>query len=673
VWQLWAAGVVLSLLVYVMRRWKLRGIERAARPVTDPALLALWGAVLRELGLRRNVRLLETAQPLMPMTWGCWRPAALLPADAANWERERLRLVLRHELAHVRRGDCLAQTLAALVCALYWFNPLAWLAAARMRVERERACDDLVVALGETRPSEYAGHLLEIARQWSAAPRAALPVAKRSGLEHRLRALLDRANHHGGMTRRAALIVVCALAAGLVALAGGRVAAADATTETLRQQLIARLQAFSTLKEKQAEQLASDAGETISLEFKTFFDAAVRGDGAYITNRFAYYEQHHRQYTHTNENLASLDTSYWSPALEIDLAYYEAVASDPEYVQAYGDGIIQSIPAGSVYFGGTDPGRGLVTAFCRSQPEADPFFTLTQNALADNMYLTYLQRMYGGKLSLPTESDSQTAFNDYLADARARLAENKLKPGEQVTNDNGRMVVTGQVAVMGINAQLARIIFDRNPDREFYIEESYPLDWMYPCLEPHGLIMKINREALPEMSEETVQRDQDFWQARVQEMIGDWLRPETPLQTVLDFIDKTYDQKDLSGFTGNPRFVQDENSQKMFSKLRSSIAGVYAWRVGALKAVPSPGFRVQLAAPQRMSAAADLAFRQALALCPYSSEAVRRYADFLVAQGRKEDAIAVLEMGIRHPGTSNAKSTAEMTLTVDELKAQKSP
>jgi beta-lactamase regulating signal transducer with metallopeptidase domain len=673
IWQGWLAGVLLTLLVFLEQRGRLRRIERAARPVTDPELLRLLDSVLRELHLLRKVRLLEIEQPLMPMTWGCWRPAALLPADAAKWERERLRLVLRHELAHVRRGDCLTQALAAMVCALYWFNPLAWLAAAQMRVERERACDDLVVALGQTRPSEYAGHLLDIARQWSAAPRAALPVAKRSGLEQRLRALLDGANHHGQMTRRAALAVVCALAAGLVTLAGWRVAAADMAPDPLRGQLIARLQVFSALKEKQAEQLAAAIGVKISPEFKAFFDAAIRGDGQYVTNRYEYYKQHHRQYSSTEEPIGGLDTCYWSTVLEINLAYYDVLADEPQFVQEFEESIIQSIPAGSVYFGGTDPGRGLITAFCQSQPEADPFFTLTQNALADNTYLEYLRRMYGDKLSLPAEADSQKMFSDYCADALIRLKANKLKPGEQVvTSDNVHVQASGQVAVMSINAMLARTIFDRNPDREFYIEESFPLDWMFPYLEPHGLIMKINRAAPPVLSAETVQSDQDYWQARVQEMIGDWLRPETPLQTVIDFADKTYGRKDLSGFTGNPRFLQDQDSQKIFSKLRSALAGVYAWRVGAVKNIPTPG---EYLAPdgaerQRMSDAADLAFRQALALCPYVPEAVIRYADFLAAQGRKEDAIAVLETGLRHQDSPDHSLSDDIAKALAALKAQ---
>jgi beta-lactamase regulating signal transducer with metallopeptidase domain len=671
IWPAWVAGVLSTLLVFLRQSRMLRKLEREARPVTDPEFLQLWNLVRREFGLSRNVRLLQTDEPWMPMTWGWWRPAALLPSEAMNWEGQRVRLVLRHELAHVRRNDCLAQALAALVCALYWFNPLAWLAAARMRTERERACDDLVVSLGETKPSEYAGHLLEVARQWSGAPRAALPVAKRFGLEQRLRALLDGANNHGEMSRRAAAAVTCALAFGLFALAGWRAAAEDAAPDALRQQLIARLQDFSRLKEKQAEQLAAAAGLEIAPRFKDFFDAAIRGDWRYVTNKYDYYKQNHRQYSHTNAPDFKLDTTYWNPVLEICLAYYDVADDEPRYVQEFEQDIIQSIPEGSLYFGGTDPGRGLVTAFCRSHPEADPFFTLTQNALADNTYREYLRQMYGRKISLPTEEDAKTIFENYIADARQRLAANKLKPREEVViKEDGRIVVSGQVAIMQINAEFVRTIFARNPNREFYLEESFPLDWMYPNLQPHGLILKINRTALPSLSAETIQRDEDYWQPRFQEMIGGWLRPETPLAAVLDFVDKTYGRGDLSGFTGNSRFARDTDSQRMFSKLRSSIAGVYAWRVGGLEAVATPAEYLAPAGVEsrRLSAAADFAFRQALALCPCSWEASLRYASFLVSQGRKADAIAVLENGLRHPGSTGDIHSEEMAKALAKLR-----
>jgi hypothetical protein len=140
-------------------------------------------------------------------------------------------------------------------------------------------------------------------------------------------------------------------------------------------------------------------------------------------------------------------------------------------------------------------------------------------------------------------------------------------------------------------------------------------------------------------------------------------------------VDKTYERKDLSGFTGNVRFLQDEDSQKIFSKLRSALAGVYAWRVGAVKSIPTPGeyLAPEGAERQRMSDAADLAFRQALALCPYSPEIVNRYCDYLLAQGRNKDASAVLEAALRNARSHGGKVADDMTLTVDKLRTQKGP
>ena len=80
---------------------------------------------------------------------------------------------------------------------------------------------------------------------------------------------------------------------------------------------------------------------------------------------------------------------------------------------------------------------------------------------------------------------------------------------------------------MSINGLITKVIFDHNPDREFYVEESFPLDWMYPYLEPHGLIMKLNRQPLAQLPAETLARDREYWRKLVAGMLGDWLDEKT--------------------------------------------------------------------------------------------------------------------------------------------------
>ncbi len=159
--------------------------------------------------------LLQSQHALMPMTWGWVRPVILLPAGADSWPVGRRRDVLLHELAHIKRLDCLTQSVAQLACALYWFNPLAWIAARRLRIEREHACDDMVLLAG-SRASDYAAHLLDLARTLRARHRhsfAALAMARPSHLEGRLLSILDAGCPHRGLTRPAVVL-------GLIAMAG---------------------------------------------------------------------------------------------------------------------------------------------------------------------------------------------------------------------------------------------------------------------------------------------------------------------------------------------------------------------------------------------------------------------------------------------------------------------
>ena len=160
----------------------------------------------------------------------------------------------------------------------------------------------------------------------------------------------------------------------------------------------------------------------------------------------------------------SVRTIAWHPVLEAQLAYEGFSELEVKFIDAFAKDVIGSIPRGAVYFGGTDYGRGLITALCKSHADADPFFTLTQNALADGSYLEYLRAIYGKEVKMATDADSKKAFDAYIADAGARLEKDALKSGEQVSKDDkGRYSVSGQVAVMAINGQIAKTIFVNNP------------------------------------------------------------------------------------------------------------------------------------------------------------------------------------------------------------------
>ncbi len=146
---------------------------------------------LADAHVDRHVRLLVSRDIAVPMTWGGRRPFLLLPYEARDWADDRARVVLLHELGHVRRADWLTHLAAHVLASLHWFNPLAWVALRAMTRERERACDDFVLAHG-ARPSEYAQHLLDIARSGAVGARYAMApaMARPSELEGRLISIL---------------------------------------------------------------------------------------------------------------------------------------------------------------------------------------------------------------------------------------------------------------------------------------------------------------------------------------------------------------------------------------------------------------------------------------------------------------------------------------------------
>ncbi|MGP8246523.1 MAG: TonB family protein [Bryobacteraceae bacterium] len=205
---LWGAGAAIMLARTLAAGFALSRLGPGAGWQTSA------NAAARAMGLKRPPRVRESAPGAMPMAFGVFRPAVCLPGDAAGWTEERRRVVLLHELAHIRRGDTVWHAVARFALSVYWWNPLAWTAWRECLQEAERAADDLVLAAG-ARASDYAALLLDVAREFttlSAGVPAALAMARRSQLEGRLLAILDaRANRQSHPRVAVAIAILAAL------------------------------------------------------------------------------------------------------------------------------------------------------------------------------------------------------------------------------------------------------------------------------------------------------------------------------------------------------------------------------------------------------------------------------------------------------------------------------
>lgn len=214
---LWAAGAAALIARTITGAARAHWIARRARVLEVPE----FSQFAHQVGVGRYVQVLVSSRAAVPFTFGIWRPVILLPTAAETWTTERRRVVLLHELVHIRRLDWLTQFAVQVACAVYWFHPLMWFSASRLREERERSCDDRVLALG-TRGSLYAEHLVDLARALKPAPWSMeIAMAQPSDLEKRLAALLDPARDRRPVGGKSAFAITALGVAAAALLAPG--------------------------------------------------------------------------------------------------------------------------------------------------------------------------------------------------------------------------------------------------------------------------------------------------------------------------------------------------------------------------------------------------------------------------------------------------------------------
>jgi beta-lactamase regulating signal transducer with metallopeptidase domain len=228
----WLAGAAASLAVLAVGLFWLARLRSQSQQISNQRWRQAAAEIARGFGLRRVPVLLQGEQTPLVATWGFARPVIILPPGAASWSADRIRIVLAHELAHVRRGDWLVQLGAELLRAAYWFNPLVWMACRRLRLESEQACDDAVLQLGVD-SATYATELVDLARAFRSQPQPFVPavaIARSSSLERRVRAMLNLRLNRDPLTRSASLAAAALLAAITVLVASFGAAAQSFST-----------------------------------------------------------------------------------------------------------------------------------------------------------------------------------------------------------------------------------------------------------------------------------------------------------------------------------------------------------------------------------------------------------------------------------------------------------
>ena len=245
----------------------------------------------------------------------------------------------------------------------------------------------------------------------------------------------------------------------------------------------------------------------------------------------------------------------------------------------------ESMEPHAIFFGGTDPGRFVPTYMIYSADFRPDVYLITQNALADDTYMSVERDLYGDEIWIPAKEDSAESFQIYVEEVQS----GKRNANADLKIENGRVQVTGALGVMEINGILTKMMFDHERLRHaFYVEESYVIQWMYPYLSPHGLIMKINKDPNP-LTPQIIQNDMEFWDWYMRRLLKD------------------------------KAFRRDFPAQKSFSKLRAAIAGLYS-HTGRYRE-------------------AEQAFREAVLLYPASPEASFRYIQEVLLPMRKWDPV----------------------------------
>jgi tetratricopeptide (TPR) repeat protein len=402
--------------------------------------------------------------------------------------------------------------------------------------------------------------------------------------------------------------------------------------ETAEEIVANKIRQFAQNRRVIAERIAARSNQNLPPEISAFFDAVEKGNWEEIHSRWKELATHTHQYDYSKNDRPDLEP-YWQTVLDTYLPIEVAYAYDipaQKYLD-YGNAILDSLRPDMVYVGGTDDGRGIPTLL--NETSDNPHIVLTQNALADGTYLDYLHELYGDRFHTLSQDDSQRAFQEYTADAQKRFEHDQnfpdepkqVRPGENIKMLDGKVQVTGQAAVMGINEKLLQMLMQKNPDLSFAMQESFPLRGTYADALPLGPIMELGvKDAQTAFTAERAAQSVDYWRATAQLVLAD------------------------------PQAAGSENTLKTYSHDVNSTAN--------------------LLASHNFTSEAEQAYRLASQIFPSNPEAVTGLANVLAQTGRTTEARQLLdEFGRKYPAEFKKIDKAGVTFLWSSSAAKPSP
>jgi len=355
-----------------------------------------------------------------------------------------------------------------------------------------------------------------------------------------------------------------------------------------------KLNQFARNREEIVDAIARKFDIAVPDEVRRFFASVHAGNWTETTNLFEALKQL-RQSTNSPPGFLKL----WPAIMETYGVAEQTHLWPAQQLLDYGNAVLDSLRPGMVYVGGNDAGRFIPTLLSETSG-GEPFIVLTQNALADGSYLDYVQFLYGDRLNVLSAADSQKAFEDYLADAKTRLKHDQdfpnepkqVRPGEDIRITDGRVQVSGQVAVMSINELLLRSLLEKNPEFSFALTESFPLKSFYGEANTLGAVTELRASGGGEaLTADRAAQSIDYWRSAIEAV--------------------------LVGTDGGSAPRDD------YAKLILGQAGLFEDR--------------------QLNSAAEQAYQLAISLSPANPETVFRYVNLLTQQHRYGEAQRIVQ------------------------------